>query len=290
MSKHSRIFSLLSGLTLVLTMALFSGIASAQTETTYTGCLKHNGKLVKVAVGDSPSRACKKKEIQITWSATGIKGDPGPQGPEGPQGPQGPEGPEGPVGPEGPQGEQGLQGPQGEQGTIGNVGEQGPEGPRGFTGPDGPQGEPGKDAVCEGPINQQCENAGEYMTGFDEAGNITCELLCELVDEDVDGWPNWLDCQDENPSVHPTAGWTTAAIDANCDGLIEKTVYGTQETFQIPRSRCFGVILYTPYTPAPCGTTVDVTDTRELVWDDTRCEPHLHSLLAPPRPAPVYCK
>ena len=93
-------------------------IASAQTSSQYTGCLR-SGTLTFVAVGASPLKPCAVGAIQVTWNQAGI---PGPQGPPGAQGVQGPTGFQGP---EGPQGSMGLQGPQGSQGPEGPAGPSG---------------------------------------------------------------------------------------------------------------------------------------------------------------------
>ena len=51
---------------------------------TFTGCLKPNGKIIRVKIGIEPKKPCKKKWLQISWNE---EGPIGPQGPEGPQGP-----------------------------------------------------------------------------------------------------------------------------------------------------------------------------------------------------------
>lgn len=127
---------------------------------TYTGCLKSNGELAKVAIGTSPSSPCSTSETQVSWNEQGVEGPAGPQGEAGPAGPQGEDsiwlkgigdptpalGTNGDfylnltsgavfykesdvwlagpnlVGPQGPQGEQGLQGPTGPAGPTGDAG------------------------------------------------------------------------------------------------------------------------------------------------------------------------
>jgi hypothetical protein len=78
----------------------------------------------------------------------------GTQGPTGAQGPQGPQGPPGPQGPQGPPGQ---------------------DGPPGATGPTGPTGPPGKGKGKGGgiPLPQSCP-AGQFVTGFNAAGQIIC--------------------------------------------------------------------------------------------------------------------
>ena len=127
-------------------------------------------------------------EFSVALGAAGATGPQGPEGPQGPAGPAGadgadgatgPEGPQGPAGvagadgadgatgPEGPQGPAGPQGPQGPQGVAGADGATGPQGPQG---PEGPQGPPGADATFQA---QSCP-FGEFMTGIDANGNISC--------------------------------------------------------------------------------------------------------------------
>jgi hypothetical protein len=53
---------------------------------TYTGCLKSNGELAKVAIGTSPSSACSTSEVQVSWNEQGVEGPTGPQGEAGPIG------------------------------------------------------------------------------------------------------------------------------------------------------------------------------------------------------------
>jgi hypothetical protein len=127
---------------------------------TYTGCLKSNGELSKVAIGTSPSSACGISETQVSWNEQGPEGPVGPQGDPGPAGPAGEDsvwlkgigdptpalGSDGDfymnlttgavfhkeagvwlagpsfVGPQGPQGEPGPQGPAGPAGPAGASG------------------------------------------------------------------------------------------------------------------------------------------------------------------------
>lgn len=62
-----------------------------------------------------------------------------------------------------------LQGPQGNQGPPGS---QGGPGPQGIPGPPGPEGPPGVTPPLL-MVGQNCP-AGEFLTGFDAAGNILC--------------------------------------------------------------------------------------------------------------------
>jgi hypothetical protein len=135
---------LASLLTATLTIG---GFAFAQTGDTFTGCLKSNGELAKVAIGTSPTQACSPSETEVSWNEQGPAGEDGatwfsganlPDGSLGEDGDlflllghdgaaeagdvfvkqsgtwttdatlRGPEGPEGPEGPQGPQGEPGA--------------------------------------------------------------------------------------------------------------------------------------------------------------------------------------
>jgi hypothetical protein len=79
--------------------ALGIGIAQGQTSgDTYTGCLRTSGKVVKVAIGDSPISPCVAPAVEISWNETGPQGARGPQGLQGPQGARGLEGPTGATG------------------------------------------------------------------------------------------------------------------------------------------------------------------------------------------------
>jgi hypothetical protein len=73
-------------------------------------------------------------------------------------------------------GAQGPTGPPGPQGVQGKVGPPGPPGPPGPTGPQGPTGPPGKSGKGKGsgiPLPQACD-AGQYVYGFNAAGEILC--------------------------------------------------------------------------------------------------------------------
>jgi hypothetical protein len=160
-----------------LSFAISAGVALAQTGgATYTGCLNpKTGKLKKVAIGDTPLKACRGKEVQVSWTPGGIQGDPGPAGPPGPEGIQGPVGPQGPEGPQGPQGDRGIKGILGDQGDQGS---QGPEGEQGPIGPEGPQGLDGEPGILTGLVNKYCDE-GTVLVGFDEFGDLICEEIIE---------------------------------------------------------------------------------------------------------------
>lgn len=165
MARHKAI---VTAMVLILCGAMaVVGYAGAQGDppsTVYTGCLITNsGQLHDVAIGNSPVRTCPPNEVQISWSQTG------PQGPVGPQGPQGPTGATGPVGPAGPKGDTGAIGPQGPAGPVGPAGPAGPKGDTGATGATGPQGPAGTNVAA----GETCPS-GQFVTGFDSAGNITC--------------------------------------------------------------------------------------------------------------------
>lgn len=81
----------------------------------------------------------------------------------------------GQTGEQGPQGEQGVQGEAGSpgiQGNAGPTGTQGIQGPPGPTGSIGPPGPPGATPALI-MVGQNCP-AGNFLTGFDLAGNILC--------------------------------------------------------------------------------------------------------------------
>ena len=75
-----------------LPLLFVAGVSKAET---FTGCLKNNGKITDVAIGEAPNRPCRNR-LQIHWNSQGPQGEPGPQGPPGPEGPQGPPGDSGP--------------------------------------------------------------------------------------------------------------------------------------------------------------------------------------------------
>lgn len=62
-----------SYLIIVCAIAAFSGaqsVATAEAQLKFTGCLKSNGKVVRVAPGDQPSKACKPDQTEIMLSGT----------------------------------------------------------------------------------------------------------------------------------------------------------------------------------------------------------------------------
>jgi hypothetical protein len=177
--KRSRVW-LWAGLALVLTLAVGSTWALAETGGVIRACMVKKSGNVRIISG---TQKCTANETLLEWNKMGPPGPAGPKGPAGTQGPKGdtgatgsagPQGATGPVGPEGPagpmgntgpgglaglkgdpgpQGQQGAQGPQGELGPTGPKGEPGPAGARGETGPTGPQGPAGSqgDPGPEGP-------------------------------------------------------------------------------------------------------------------------------------------
>ena len=101
----------------------------------------------------------------------GAVGSPGPQGPQGPAGPAGPTGATGATGPAGPVG------PTGATGAIGPPGPAGPTGATGAIGPAGPQGPAGANVAA----GQQCPQGG-FVVGFDQNGNIICQVRYGIGD------------------------------------------------------------------------------------------------------------
>lgn len=90
---------------LIAVASLGIGIAFGQsTGNTYSGCLRPDGKLVKVAIGPEPTSPCAGSAVQISWNESGPPGDVGPRGAQGPPGAEG---------------ERGLRGVQGPPGTSG---------------------------------------------------------------------------------------------------------------------------------------------------------------------------
>jgi hypothetical protein len=51
-----------------------------------SACLRSDGLLVKVAVGDRPASSCSNGERTLTWNVRGPSGPKGDQGPRGDQG------------------------------------------------------------------------------------------------------------------------------------------------------------------------------------------------------------
>jgi hypothetical protein len=164
---------------LVLGGGVLAGVASASAAPSpqqYTACLNRAlGLILNTAIGTSPRFPCVGSLVQITWSQTGPQGLQGATGPAGPAGPAGQTGAIGPAGPAGPQGATGAAGPAGPAGPAGAKGDTGATGATGATGPAGPagpQGPPGTSAL----IGQTCPS-GNYVSGFDNLGNIICTTL-----------------------------------------------------------------------------------------------------------------
>jgi hypothetical protein len=102
------------------------------------GCYQKNVGNLRV-IDPSEGESCRPSEIPISWSQTG------------------------------PTGSQGAQGPTGDTGTAGAAGATGATGAAGATGATGPQGVPGNLALA----GKSCPS-GEFVTGFDSAGNLIC--------------------------------------------------------------------------------------------------------------------
>ncbi len=80
------------------TLLVYGGVAVADDDVSFTGCLNNGGSIRSIAVGSEPSGPCTGTAQQVTWNATGAEGAEGPEGPVGPEGPEGAEGPAGPAG------------------------------------------------------------------------------------------------------------------------------------------------------------------------------------------------
>jgi hypothetical protein len=100
-----------------------------------SGCYEKRTGLLRV-IDTQAGAKCLSFETPITWNQRGPKGDPGPPGAAGAAGPQG---------------ERGLQGERGPQGEH------------------GPEGESGKLGLA----GQACPE-GQFVTGFDSAGDLRC--------------------------------------------------------------------------------------------------------------------
>lgn len=85
------------------------GSRNPSTASVITACVKPGGLLRIVAA----SKACRRAEHVLVWSAAGLKGDPGPAGPAGARGAPGPAGPAGASGSQGPPGPPGAKGEPG---------------------------------------------------------------------------------------------------------------------------------------------------------------------------------
>ncbi len=147
-AKALRARSLLTvALTVVLAVVMVAAVAVAagdgEETQHYTGCLRADGEIRHVAIGNTPLRDCKKNEVQITWNAQGPPGEKGDKGDTGAQGVQGEQGLQGDQGIQGIQGESGAKGDKGDRGDTGEQGPQGEQGPPGAQGVQGEQGPPG---------------------------------------------------------------------------------------------------------------------------------------------------
>ena len=50
--------------------SMIGSVSPAEAQLKYTGCLKKNGKIVRVAAGDKPSKACKSNQTEIMFTGT----------------------------------------------------------------------------------------------------------------------------------------------------------------------------------------------------------------------------
>ncbi len=64
----------------------------------YTGCLRPNGAIKKVAIGTEPATTCNARDTQISWNEEGPEGPPGADGDDGAPGPPGAPGADGVTG------------------------------------------------------------------------------------------------------------------------------------------------------------------------------------------------
>lgn len=68
---------------MLLTLGLIGGAAlavSSSSDEEFTGCLRDNGNLDKVAQGDDPARPCTGSEQQVSWNKEGPAGEDGQDG------------------------------------------------------------------------------------------------------------------------------------------------------------------------------------------------------------------
>jgi len=115
------------------------GVAAATSPpsaTVFYACLNVKAGTMN-SINTTGTPKCAKGNVNISWNATGPKGDTGASGAQGPKGDAGSQGIQGLTGLQGPKGDTGPQGLTGLQGPKGDTGASGPQGPKGDTGPRG---------------------------------------------------------------------------------------------------------------------------------------------------------
>jgi len=121
------------------------GVAAATSSpsaTVFYACLNVKAGTMN-SVNTTGAPKCAKGNVNISWNATGPKGDTGASGAQGPKGDAGSQGIQGLTGLQGPKGDTGPQGLTGLQGPKGDTGASGPQGPKGDVGATGAKGDAG---------------------------------------------------------------------------------------------------------------------------------------------------
>ncbi len=172
----------------------FSGVARAQTPTTYYACVSRDGQIRLVDANDR----CERREEKISWNRVG------PQGPIGPQGPAGAPGAVGPTGPQGLAGNPGPAGPVGPTGPAGATGAQGPQGPAGLNGAPGPTGDPGPQGIqgSMGPPGPAGPAATEFVGTTLPAMAPPQRSVPRGIQTDESSFPMWLLNEQSMPQIN----------------------------------------------------------------------------------------
>jgi hypothetical protein len=105
--RHSRTTMIAGTALLFGALLMTAGVAVGNGTDTYTACVTPGGELTSVAIGDSPTKACRGNSVQISWNAEGSSGADGADGADGTDGAEGAEGVEGPAGEKGDKGDPG---------------------------------------------------------------------------------------------------------------------------------------------------------------------------------------
>jgi hypothetical protein len=125
----------------------------------------------------------------------------------------------------GAQGPTGPTGPQGVQGKVGPPGPPGPTGPQGPVGPTGPPGKSTKNGPKGGgiPLPQACP-AGQYVYGFNDAGEILCSTPAGNGDGGGgDGGAPVCPCFDDSQIMGVGIDWDVQVL---VDGMDPDFVFG----------------------------------------------------------------
>ena len=79
---------------------------------------------------------------------------------------------------------------------------------------------PGAPELCDG-FDNDCNGIVDDNTMDCPSGSVCVNGVCTFIDNDGDGYPNDVDCDDSNPFVYPGAPELCDGFDNDCDSIVD---------------------------------------------------------------------